>query len=154
MHQGRFGYARFGIGPHVFKINSFNSHACRSMQKGKFCNDREEELISFIFSAWWRAPLKKKKKKKMKKFFVPLAKTVKIIFLYHLRVWRVPLNKEMEKFFGSLAKTEEKNFICIFCGWWRAPSKEEKENIFVSPAKTVKMEFFFFVSSTRDPGVF
>lgn len=30
----------------VFKINSFNSHACRSMRKRKFCNDREEELIS------------------------------------------------------------------------------------------------------------
>ena len=30
----------------VFKINSFNSHDCRSMRKRKFCNDREEELIS------------------------------------------------------------------------------------------------------------
>lgn len=46
MHRGRFGEARFGIGPYVFKINSFNSHASMSIQKRKFCDNGEEELIS------------------------------------------------------------------------------------------------------------
>ena len=46
MHRGRFGEASFGIGPYVFKINSFNSHASMSMQKRKFCDNGEEELIS------------------------------------------------------------------------------------------------------------
>ena len=40
MHRGRFGEASFGIGPRVFKINSFDSHASMSMQKRNF------ELIS------------------------------------------------------------------------------------------------------------
>ena len=33
----------FGIGPYVFKINSFNSHASMSMRKRKFCDNGKEE---------------------------------------------------------------------------------------------------------------
>ena len=35
----------FGIGPYVFKINSFNSHASMSMRKRKFCDNGKEEWI-------------------------------------------------------------------------------------------------------------